>query len=997
MLKAGQTLAHFKIIKRLGAGGMGEVYLAEDSKLGRKIALKILLADFFEDDERKERFYREAKTAAGISHPNVMGIHDIGRAVDPDSGQDLDYIVMEYIEGQSLSEYIRNNKLDIKNTIRLAEHIAAGLNAAHKVNVVHRDIKADNIIINEEGTSKILDFGLAKPVTTFESDKNGVEADTISQELTRTGKIIGTVSYMSPEQVRGETLDTRSDIFSFGILLYRMVTGKLPFEGETQVSTLAKILEVHQEPPRLINEQIPAELERIIDKCLKKDPNDRYQDTRDLVVDLRNLRRQYESGISGVTTGITDSSGITSRSSKSRSIWKSVVPAVAAVALIAIVFWQIMSGPGSDGVSSVQAGENALAILGFENKTGEDSLTWLQTGLPEILLTDLSQSQSLNIISRDRVLDCIKSEGNQETAAISHPEYLDAARTLGAKHALSGSYYRLGPNIRIDARVEEIATGRIILTEKVSGPDPFVLVDSLTKKIGQSLNLGDIETTKNSVRTYTSSSPEAFRNYLEGMRYFEKDLHDDAIVAFEKAITFDSTFALPYMRIGMIHAFEGRPQEGAHWFRKARQYQDRLPNREATMLDIYANLWLEQKFDDAFIKMELMVRNHPNDKETHYIYGLLLQVFSGDSVGAMAQMDTALQLDNQYLSVLTWYSTNYLGKDDYDKALEYATKARQFHPDSPGPYLILARIYTRQSKFSQAAEEYTAMLQKFPGHIDGLTRLATVYIHQRQFDKARDMADQIRQYHSDDNYEMTEYYDILANLANWNGQFKTSLDNRFKILESVTATGDSSLISGTFALISNIYQAYHMPDSAIYYSRLSYEWGTIFQKIDYPIVLAANSTRISDDDKALFDKLLDEFKSRLPRDLWPMADGIKRIFIGYVEADTAALIDGYMTAYRGNTGSGETIRRQAGYLAALSGRYQKAMEYLSPNIEGELMTSNGFAFPLIHYYLGMAEEGLGNPGRAKEHYQEMLKYWARPDMELLEIKDARARLARLTS
>ncbi len=997
MLEAGQTLAHFKIIKRLGAGGMGEVYLAEDLKLGRKIALKILLADFFEDDERKERFYREAKTAAGISHPNVMGIHDIGRAGDPKSGQDLDYIVMEYIEGKSLTDYVRNNKPDIRNIIRLAEHIAAGLNAAHKVNVVHRDIKADNIIIDKDGKSKILDFGLAKPVVVFQPDKKNVEADTISQELTRAGKIIGTVSYMSPEQVRGETIDTRSDIFSFGILLYRMVTGKLPFESDTQVSTLAKILEVQQEPPRLINDHIPPELERIIDKCLKKDANDRFQDTRDLVVDLRNLRRQYDSNISGVTTGITDAAGVLDRRSKSKSILKSVIPAFVAVAFLAVVFWQIMGGSGSDGVPTLQAGENALAILGFENKTGEDSLSWLQTGLPEILLTDLAQSQSLNIVSRDRVLDCLGGDLNKPGSPFSHPDCLKAAGSLGAKHALSGSYYRLGPNIRIDARIEEIATGRIILTEKVIGPDPFILVDSLTEKIARSLNLDDKMATKTSVKTYTSSSPEAYRIYLNGMQYFEKDLHDDAIVEFEKAITFDSTFALPYMRIGMAHVFSGRPQEGAHWFQKARQYQDRLPNREATMLDIYANLWLDQKYDDAFVKMELLVRNHPHDKESRHIYGLLLQVFSADTIGATAQMDTALQLDNHYISALMWYGNFYVKGGDYAKALEYAAQARQYHPDSPESYILLARIYTRQNKFDRAASEYTDMLQKFPGHITGLTRLGIVYIHQREFEKARSVADQIKEYHGDDNYQMTDYYSLLANLANWNGQFRKSMDYHFKILESVMATGDSALIAGTYALIGNIYSKYRMPDSAIYYSKLSYDWGTVFQKLDYPLTLATNSREIDADDRALFDELLESLKSRLPSDLWHLADALETIFNGLVEADTAALIEGYLTTYDSGTGSGETIRRQAGFLAALSGRYQQAKELLSQYIAGEKMTSSGFDFLFTHYHLGLAEEGLGNLDQAKKHFQEMLKYWGKPDLELYEIKDARQRLARLTS
>ncbi|MFH1699597.1 MAG: serine/threonine-protein kinase, partial [Candidatus Zixiibacteriota bacterium] len=229
MLEPNQQIAHFKIVKKIGVGGMGEVYLAEDTKLKRRVALKILLAEFFEDDERKSRFQREARTAAQMTHQNIMGIYDIGSVTLPDSGREINYIVMEHIEGQSLKDYLNKPIIDIAEIIHLSEHIAAGLAAAHKLNIIHRDIKASNIIIDETNHPKILDFGLAKPIDTFQTDTAGESTDTVSQDLTQSGKIIGTVSYMSPEQIRGELIDTRSDIFSFGILLYRMVTGKMPF------------------------------------------------------------------------------------------------------------------------------------------------------------------------------------------------------------------------------------------------------------------------------------------------------------------------------------------------------------------------------------------------------------------------------------------------------------------------------------------------------------------------------------------------------------------------------------------------------------------------------------------------------------------------------------------------------------------------------------------------------------------------------------------------
>jgi len=997
MLQPGQTLAHFRIIKRLGAGGMGEVYLAEDTKLGRKIALKILLADYFEDAERKERFNREAKTAAGISHPNVMAIHEINSAPDPDTGRQLDYIVMEYIEGEPLTAYLQNTNADIRAIMRLAEHIAAGLTAAHKVNVVHRDIKADNIIIDHDGNSKILDFGLAKPVTVYQAEKDSADSDTISQELTKAGKIIGTVSYMSPEQIRGETIDTRSDIFSFGILLYRMVTGQLPFEGDTQVSTLAKILEARPEPPRLKNESIPAELERIIDKCLQKDPNDRYQDTRDLVVDLRNLRRQYDSSISGVTTGITDRTDVSAIRKGGKSFWKSMVPIAIVGALLVIIFWQIFGGSGSNNGSAVQAGENALAILGFDNKTGEDSLNWLQTGLPEILLTDLSQNQAMTIISHDRVIDCLGSEKKEGGNSYSHPECLEAAKSLGAKHALSGTYYRLGPNVRIDARLEEIATGRIILTEKVMGPDPFALVDSLTAKISQSLNLGESEVTRTSVRTYTSSSPEAYKIYLAGLEKFNTGFYDEAIAELEKAIALDSTFALPYMRIGMAHVFNNRPQEGARWFARARQYQDRLPNWEATLLDIYANIWLDQKFDDAFVKMQLLVRNHPNDKESRYIYGLMELAFTQDSVAAVAQMDTALQLDQRYNPVLIWYSNYYRNQGRYDEAKDYILKIRRYHPESPDSYRMLAAIYVRQNELDQAAQEYKALLEKYPSSTDAVFGLVGVNTRLRKFDEARQNLELIKVHHGNDDYSLADYYDNLSNLYDWEGKFRTALDCEFKNIEHLLAVGDSARISAQYGSISSLYSRFDKPDSAIYYAFKSYEWGRDMNSVDYPIILADNDRSSIDSATSMFREGMDNLKSRLPANVQPLFNAIQNLFDATVAADTAALIKAYVDISESALGGGDANRRKAGFLSILTGQYQQGKELLEPFIAGEKMTTSGIVYPLTRYYLGVAEEGLGNPTQAAEHFREMLKFWGNPEIELKEIKDARQRLARLTS
>ena len=342
IFEPGRQFANFKIIRKLGEGGMGEVYLAEDQKLGRNVALKILQSEFFDDPDRLARFTREAKTAAKISHASVMAIYDLDRVKDEESGRDISYIVMENVTGLTLGEYLKTRNPANAEMLRISERIASGLAAAHQLKIVHRDIKYDNIKIDDTGEAKILDFGLAKPLDIVVDQKDADLTRTSSNELTQEGKILGTVSYMSPEQARGGQVDTRSDIFSYGILIYRMFSGVSPFEGPDKVSVMAKILESRQEPLRQKNESIPAELERIIDKCLQKDPNDRYQDTRDLVVDLRSLRRQFDTGISDSSSGIHDVATPKSETKVSKLSWKKVVLGVAALFALVVV---VIIGP----------------------------------------------------------------------------------------------------------------------------------------------------------------------------------------------------------------------------------------------------------------------------------------------------------------------------------------------------------------------------------------------------------------------------------------------------------------------------------------------------------------------------------------------------------------------------------------------------------------------------------------------------------------------------
>ncbi len=1035
IFEEGRQLAHFKIIRKLGEGGMGEVYLAEDTRLGRNVALKILRSDFFDDADRLNRFIREAKTAAKISHANVMAIYDLGRTTDEESGRDISYIVMENVTGQTLTDYLISRNLSNNELLRLAEKIAAGLSAAHRLNIVHRDIKPDNIKIDDTGEIKILDFGLAKPLDMIFGEKDNDMTDTASNELTQEGKIMGTVAYMSPEQARGGPVDTRSDIFSFGILLYKMFAGVSPFDGSDKVSVLAKILEGRHEPLRLKNESIPPELDRIIDKCLKKDPNDRYQDTRDLMIDLRSLRRQHDSGISDSVSVSGESPQIT-KSWIWKLSWKKIVFItvglffVAAAAIIGPALYyglkslshgprdfrqamdmaknmgvdinKVLEGSGvlnRNGslklpVLPVQA--NALAILGFENKTGDSELDWLQAGLPEILLTDLAQSGATNLISRSRVLDCLSEGVKNSGHSASYLECVEAARSLGASTILTGTFYKLGDKIRIDARLEDITSGQIILAEKVIGDDPFALVDSLTSKIAQSMDYKIAAAADHEVADIMSSSPEAFREYILGMEKFALASYDSANAYFEKAIEIDSGFALPYMRIGMGYSLRNRPQQAAPYFQAAKRRENRLPVRERLLLDIYTDIWLNQQYDNGLIKAKSFVANYPNDKEVRSFYAILLHTLKKDSRAAIAQLDTVMALDQRFMLALSLYSQIYGTLEEYDKVIEYGLLMKSYYPDLPESYQILMTAYYQLSSHEKAVAVATELLDKLPGNSGALNTLSASYIIQRDFDQAEYYNELIKKYHADDPFQMLNYHKRKANLAFWRGNFKRGMDELFNGVKVVKKIEDSARIATEYTRIADFYDFLGRTDSALYYIDLAGKWAPLFQMLDVYLNRVKWDPGSESVVRPQITSTLEDFRSRFPRELWELVDRVQAMFDSYCNHDTATLIETNQYLLD-NRNAGSSTRGYQGQLYVLTGQYEQGKKVLESLFSGRHETTQAKTYLVARYYYGRAEEALGNTSGAVESYREVLRYWSDPDIELEIISDARNRLAELTS
>jgi serine/threonine protein kinase len=547
-LENGQIFGHYEIIEQIGAGGMGEVFLAKDTRLLRRVALKLLPAELSADKEKLRRFEQEAFAASSLNHPNILTIYEIG-ATDQ-----MNFIAAEFIEGETLRDQLKRGELTFERILEIAVQTVSALCAAHEAHIVHRDIKPENIMIRRDKLVKILDFGLAKTVRMFDIDESGK-----SLLNTKQGVIMGTVCYMSPEQTRGKDIDERSDLWSFGVVLYEMIAGRVPFEGETASDCIAAILKTS--PPPLPAET-PAELQRIVGKNLRQNKDERYQTAKDLLVDLKNLKQDLAfteklerggtgSGLSGerktISPGrntdeqaaktITSSSIEFARSNKTPVI---LVLIILLAGTLAAGYFLLRGKP-----AVIQTPESAkidsLAVLPFENLNPETE--YLSDGITESLINSLSNLPSLRVISRSTVFGF---KGTKQT-----PQ--EIGRILNVHTVLTGKISQLGEQLSIQAELVDL-NGSQLWGEKfeVRASDLLQTEEKIVQQITEKLQLKLDNQQKAQIAKYYTENAEAYREYLKGRYYtlqYSADGHKKALEHLNKAIEIDPTYALAYAGI----------------------------------------------------------------------------------------------------------------------------------------------------------------------------------------------------------------------------------------------------------------------------------------------------------------------------------------------------------------------------------------------------------------------------------------------------------------
>jgi serine/threonine protein kinase/tetratricopeptide (TPR) repeat protein len=621
----GTTIQHYRILQRLGAGGMGEVYRADDLRLGRPVALKFLPPSLQSDAESRARLLNEARAASLLRSPNIAVTYDIGES------DGRDFIVMEFVEGEVLSTRLARGALSMKEAVQTGIQVADALDEAHSRGIIHRDIKSANLMRTERGLVKVLDFGLAKFIA------NKVAADVTRQQMTVAGTVVGTVSYMAPEQALGKTVDGRADLFSLGVVLFELLTTHVPFAGTTPTEIIDKIL--HEDPPpvsRFVS-GIPPALDAIVRRALEKAPEFRYQAARELYADLKSVAAALET------------------TPRRTSRISAAVP---------------------------RRVESSVAVMTFANITREPADDWIGTGIAETVSSDLKNVHGLTVIGRARVFDALRNLSTD--AHLNDSLAIDIGRRLGATWVVVGGYQRLGSMVRITANFVEVTTGELRGTVKVDGKidDIFALQDRIVYELSQGLNVALQGTEVAEIEKRETLSVEAYESYTRGMmnlRQATRESIDRAIAAFEEATRSDPEYSIAWAALGAAYGLKGNFLSINEMIHKAIELERRALAIDPELAD--AHMWLGSallalgKADEGIASIKEAIRLEPDNGQAHQGLARALWVGKGLFTEAIPEFERAIELNPEagysYLQLsmlLAW-------EGQYDRAEEVCRRA----------------------------------------------------------------------------------------------------------------------------------------------------------------------------------------------------------------------------------------------------------------------------------------------------------------------------------